>query len=395
MSRRWMRAFGVTLVLFLTLPACDNGSPIDPEPPPCTFTVSPASVSSGADGGTATATVTTGSSCGWTSVSNAPWITIASGASGNGNGTVTLQVAANPTADARTGTVTIGGQTVTVQQAGRTLPPCTVEINPDDEGFGPEGGSGSFTVTAAADCSWTAVSDAPWLRVDSGQGTGNGAVTYTVERNDAIAGRSATIALGGRVFHLVQAGDTSSCQYSVAPIQFTPCMPALTLTASVTTQDGCPWTAAAGAPWIAIESAGSSTGSGQVSFRVGENYDAPRQGVVEIRWPTPTAGQNLQVMQAGCLYAVSVNSFNVVSAGGSRTFNVIQQAVPNSCGGPLQDACVWSAVANVPWITITTPMPSRGDNPVSFTVAPNPTSSVRTGVITVRDQTVTVTQAGQ
>jgi hypothetical protein len=60
--------------------------------------------------------VSAGSGCGWTAVSNASFIIIASGTSGAGNGTVTLNVTPN-TGAARTGTVTIAGQTVTISQA--------------------------------------------------------------------------------------------------------------------------------------------------------------------------------------------------------------------------------------------------------------------------------------
>jgi hypothetical protein len=127
---------------------------------------------------------------------------------------------------------------------------------------------------------------------------------------------------------------------------------------------------------------------------VTQNYDAPRQGVVEVRWPTPTAGQNLHIEQAGCLYAVTRDSISVAAAGESTSVDVYQQSVPNSCGGPLQNACIWTAQSDVSWITITTSMPQSGDNPVRFTVAPNPGTAARTGTITVRDKTVRVTQAG-
>jgi hypothetical protein len=40
-------------------------------------------------------------------------------------------------------------------------------------------------------------------------------------------------------------------------------------------------------------------------------------------------------------------------------------------------------------------MPRAGDNPVSFTVAPNDSTSPRVATIVVRDKTVTVTQAGK
>jgi hypothetical protein len=39
-------------------------------------------------------------------------------------------------------------------------------------------------------------------------------------------------------------------------------------------------------------------------------------------------------------------------------------------------------------------MPKQGDNPVAFVVAPNTSAAPRTGTITVRDKTVTVTQTG-
>ena len=114
-----------------------------------------------------------------------------------------------------------------------------------------------------------------------------------------------------------------------------------------------------------------------------------------VRWPTATAGQNTQVSQAGCNYAVSTSSISLAAVGGTGQFNVIQASDPITCGGPLQDACRWTAQADVPWITITTSMPQAGDNPVGFTVAANPGTSPRTGRITVRDKVVQITQSGQ
>ena len=84
-------------------------------PTTCAFSVSPATASVSGSGGTVTITVTTGSACSWTAVSNAPFITVSAGASGTGNGTVTATVAAG-TGAARSGTLTIGGQTVTISQ---------------------------------------------------------------------------------------------------------------------------------------------------------------------------------------------------------------------------------------------------------------------------------------
>jgi Zn-dependent metalloprotease len=82
----------------------------------CSFSISPTSSSQPAAGGTGSVTVTTGVGCTWSAVSNAGFITVTSGALGNGNGTVTYSVAANSGA-ARNGTMTIAGQTFTVNQA--------------------------------------------------------------------------------------------------------------------------------------------------------------------------------------------------------------------------------------------------------------------------------------
>jgi hypothetical protein len=112
-----------------------------------------------------------------------------------------------------------------------------------------------------------------------------------------------------------------------------------------------------------------------------------------VRWPTPTAGQNIRIAQAGCTYAVSQNSFPFAAAGGAGMFNVFQQSLPNTCGGATQDRCIWAAVSDVPWITISGSMPRAGDDRVTFTVAANPTGAPRVGRITLRDQVVLVNQA--
>ncbi|OLB61519.1 MAG: hypothetical protein AUI11_09380 [Acidobacteria bacterium 13_2_20CM_2_66_4] len=83
---------------------------------PCSITVSPTSFSVAGAGATIVVTVGAGSTCNWTATSNASFITITSAASGTGSGTLSASVAAN-TGAARTGTVTTGGQTVTVNQS--------------------------------------------------------------------------------------------------------------------------------------------------------------------------------------------------------------------------------------------------------------------------------------
>ena len=77
-----------------------------------------------AGGGTGSVNVAIGSTCAWTAVSNDSWITVTSGASGTGNGSVGFTVDPN-SGDARTGTITIAGLTFNVtQEAGAVALPC-------------------------------------------------------------------------------------------------------------------------------------------------------------------------------------------------------------------------------------------------------------------------------
>jgi hypothetical protein len=397
--RRCLAYVGTFLLpLVVALAGCEHSSPTSPTPEqPCTYALSASSLAFTASGGTQSITVTTPSSCSWTASSNREWIIIPFSTAVIGTAAVVVRVTENPTPDERTGTLTVAGQAVAVRQDGLVLEPCTIEIAPAAATYGADVASGSFAVSAPGHCSWTAAAQAPWLAVtNGGQGAGNGTVSYAVERNRTTTNRTGTIAVSDRIFTVTQGGDAGLCDYSVTPVEFTPCMSApFDLIATVTTQPGCTWTAATETPWIALTGGHAGEGTGTVTFRVGDNWDAPRQGVVMVRWPTVTAGQNLRVLQAGCLYSVTQDAFSIAATGGSGRFEVYQMAQPETCGGPLQNACVWSATSDVPWITITTPMPQRGDNPVSFTVAANESTSARTGTITVRDKVVRVTQAGR
>ena len=84
----------------------------------CVDSISPFQKVFPAGGGDGTIGVIATSACNWTATSNATFITISSGATGTGNGTVSYTVAENTSAAVRTGTLSIAGQSFTVEQAG-------------------------------------------------------------------------------------------------------------------------------------------------------------------------------------------------------------------------------------------------------------------------------------
>ena len=93
----------------------------------CTYSVSPTSVSVVATGMNGSIAVTTGGSCAWTATSSAPWIVITGGASMTGLGSASYSVGA--TSVARTGTLTVAGQSVTITQGGGSAQPPAAPAN--------------------------------------------------------------------------------------------------------------------------------------------------------------------------------------------------------------------------------------------------------------------------
>ncbi len=91
--------------------------------PACTYDVAGPAGTTAAAGGTGAIAVTTSSSCAWTASSDVSWITITSGTSVTGSGSVAYQVSANPATAQRQGTLQIAGKTVTVTQDAAAPPP--------------------------------------------------------------------------------------------------------------------------------------------------------------------------------------------------------------------------------------------------------------------------------
>jgi len=85
----------------------------------CTYNINLSPTTSAANGFTGSISVQTNSGCAWTAVSNASWITVSSGVSGTGNGTVKYAIAVNTGNSSRSGTLLVAGYKVTVTEGVR------------------------------------------------------------------------------------------------------------------------------------------------------------------------------------------------------------------------------------------------------------------------------------
>jgi hypothetical protein len=145
----------------------------------CTLTISPASHSFAATGGSDNVAVTATRGCSWTAVSNAPWLRVTSGAAGDGDGTIAYSVDPNPVASARTGLLTVAGRAFTVSQSGAVA--CTYAIAPTSAVLPQPGAIASVDVVAPAECTWVATTNSSWIVITAGaSGTGSGRVIYAL-----------------------------------------------------------------------------------------------------------------------------------------------------------------------------------------------------------------------
>lgn len=177
-------------------------------PGPCAFAVAPLTPAIDARAQTLTVavTVTSGTNCSWTSQSNAPFLTVASGAGAVGAGSVSVAVAANSGA-ARSGTLTIAGRTVSVSQA--AAPSCVTGLSLSNTSFAATGGTTTATVAASADCAWQATVDAGFVTVPGGTRTGPGAFDAVVAANTSPNARSGRVFVGDSSVFLQQSGAIS------------------------------------------------------------------------------------------------------------------------------------------------------------------------------------------
>jgi hypothetical protein len=127
------RAFScLTLVLAVLAAGCGTSSTTTTGPSldRCSVSVANSTPSIGPSGGSGRFTVTAGRECTWAVTSNVSWITPRPPAGAQGDGAVEYIVAENPTADARRGTVTIGGQSFEVVQEGAS---CRFNMQPGSQ----------------------------------------------------------------------------------------------------------------------------------------------------------------------------------------------------------------------------------------------------------------------
>ena len=323
-----------------------------------TISVSTKTVQKTGGGGT----ITVSGTGAWTAVSDASWITVKSGASGDGDGKVMFTVGENTTADTRIGHINItGGNVYTITQYG-----YTGTISPSSTTCDLNGETGTINVTVDAGITWSATPNVEWLSVTPTSGRSVGSVTYTIAPYNGVVSRSGSITIAGQTFNVTQTGVDVNIEPKVTKLAPEADIIQITVTALA----GTKWVVTPGASWISILDKEQGYGDYVLTLAVNANPSfARRTGTVAIGTAT------LTVIQNGKETAELAIDPETATASPSGAFaNVAVYATPDA---------PWTAQSLTPWITISQGQEGAGNGNIKYVASANPTLSEREGLIKI------------
>ena len=257
--------------------------------------------------------------------------------------------------------------------------PCSSSISPGSVSVGGGASSGTVTVTRRR-----------WLRVDGDERRcvvdhhrrrrrhRQWRRVVAVAANTTTAQRQGNLSIAGQTFTVTQA---AGCTYSITPTATNVAAGASTGNVAVSAGASCQWSASSSAAWISITGGASGSGPGTVSYSVAANT-----GTTSRTGSATIAGQTFSVTQEGvpCNYTLNPVSATLGPAAGSSTVGVTAQT-----------GCSWTAASGAASITVSSGASGSGNGQVGFNVTANPTTSSRSGAITIGGRPFNVTQTGQ
>ena len=323
----------------------------------------------------------------WDVTPNNSWLSIVDAGKGKGADDVTIAMSENPSYIERTGTITIGTETFTVTQAGRT--DVDFELTPEETTASANGANGLIAIEATPDLPWSAVSSVNWLTVYSpyAVGSGNGNVAYTVSPNTTVYDRVGEITvtpdpasgLSPYVHTVVQ--PAANVAISTSGYEFD--APGEATTVTITVANNVTWTVdgVEDIEWLGINGATTYVGPQTITLTASANDSVyTRNGTIII------AGKAFAVSQK--CRGVEVDSYFETFFDPDGGGDVIE-VYPD---GDIE----WAAVSSNPeWLTVENDGEIQsGENGVWFWVAEYfGDGASRTGTITIGNKVIHITQS--
>ena len=242
--------------------------------------LSPAKVEVGSDETSGEIALVTDANVTWTVRSVEKWITV-SPLNGTGPATLTYTIQPFDGVGSRSGSITVGSQTIPVTQTG-------IDVN-----LSPVSTNVSYTVTmipvivdAMADQTWTVKQNDSWLSiVDAGTGRGGSQVMLCAAENPSYEKRTGTVSIGTGKVTVTQDG-TSDLSFKILPEVATASPLGAFGNVAVYATPDATWTAESLADWIHISSGEAGAGNGNVKYVANANLDlTPRTGQIKFTPP--------------------------------------------------------------------------------------------------------------
>jgi uncharacterized repeat protein (TIGR01451 family) len=188
----------------------------------------------------------------------------------------------------------------------------------------------------------------------------------------------ATIAFAGLLAPKAQA----DCTYSISPTNKVHGKGSSsgTITVTLSSAEGCEWTAYSSNSWLKITSVSSGVTGGTVKYDIDSNPDTTlRRGLLNI------AGETYYVLQWGssCEYIISPTYHDKCYTYATGSVNITTHST-----------CDWETVNTNDWVQITQGMSGTGGGKVYYNVLANLSANIRTGVVMIAGQSLTLVQAG-
>lgn len=228
-------------------------------------TISPTSATFDRYGGSGSISVTADAGVSWSAVANNDWITV-SPSSGTSVGTVGYTIAAYDGVVSRIGTITIGGKTFSITQAG-----VDVSISPESTTKGSEADIIAVTINALATTQWAVTPNDPWISViDKATGYGDYVLTLAINANPSFERRTGTVSIGTATLTISQAG-TATAALSIDPVTATAAASGAYGNVAVYATPDAEWTAESLSPWLTISEGATGAGNGNIKYVASAN----------------------------------------------------------------------------------------------------------------------------
>jgi len=331
------------------------------------------------------------SNASWTATSDQSWLTVNSGATGNGTLTCTA-VSNNPTISSRIAVVTLtasgpNGTTIKTITATQAVGDATLSVSATTANVSKTANSiGSVVLTSNA--SWSGSTNQSWLLVKS-NGFGNTSLRFsTVSDNPLPSTRQAIITI--TAIGVADKTITVTQEAGDATLSVSATLASLTKTAnsstSVDVTSNTTWTATSDQSWLTVTLGG--TGNGQLTLiAVTANpVITTRTAVVTIK-ATGVADKTVTVTQSSGDAALAVSS---TTASISKTAN-------STASVNVLSNTTWSATSDQSWLTVTAG--ATGNASMTLTaITANPLIIPRSAIVTLKtagvsDKIITVTQS--